>query len=85
MVVCRNENAVLQTCRPLVLSFHYTSCQKSILYVVDKIHRTVMPFENLKTLRAVRACSIFNIIFLDEVFSIFRCEKYKEIITAPVS
>jgi hypothetical protein len=47
-VVCRNENAVLQTCRPLVLSFHYTSCQKSILYVVDEIHRTVMPCENLK-------------------------------------
>ena len=58
MVVCRNENAVLQTCRPLVLSFHYTSCQKSILYVVDEIHRTVMPFENLKTHRAVRVFSI---------------------------
>ena len=59
MVVCRNENAVLQTCRPLVLSFHYnTSCQKSILYVVDEIHRTVMPFENLKTHRAAREFSI---------------------------
>ena len=58
MVVCRNENAVLQTCRPSVLSFHYTSCQKSILYVVDEIHRTVMPFENLKTHRAAREFSI---------------------------
>ena len=59
MVVCRNENAVLQTCRPLILSFHYTSCQKSILYVVDEIHRrTVMPFENLKNHRAAREFSI---------------------------
>ena len=59
MVVCRNENAVLQACRPLNLSFHYTSCQKSILYVVDEIHRTVvMPFENLKTHRAARVFSI---------------------------
>ena len=60
MVVCRNENAVLQTCRPLVLSFHYTSCQKSILYVVDEIHRTVMPFENLK-LTAQRVNFQYNI------------------------
>ena len=59
MVACRNENAVvLQTRRPLVLSFHYTSCQKSILYIVDEIHRTVMPFENLKNHRAAREFSI---------------------------
>ena len=59
MVVCRNENAVLQTCRPLVLSFHYyKSCQKSILYVVDEIHRTATPFEKLKTHRSPRVFSI---------------------------
>ena len=59
-MVCQNENAVLQTCRSLVLSFHYTSCHKSILYVVDETHsRTVMmPFENLKTHRAARVFSI---------------------------
>ena len=33
MVVCRNENAVLQTCRPLVLSFQYIQAVKKVFFM----------------------------------------------------